>query len=262
MKIELVKKKPVSFIYFLAVVIFRDMIQNPFLKFPAQVFDIAALIDDVDLDIASNNEVLTISIDSATVAGDVVVDDAAKEITYTPQENWNGEFVITYRVTDDAGLFATNTITITVNPQDDNPTAVADTAETNEDAAVTIDVLDNDSDTDSNASINLGPGANDGTLNITLVDGQDITTGAVDVGNGTVTLTSVAGEDHLIFTPDADFNGTESFTYTVSNNDNNTAQATVNVTIKQVNDNPVAVNDSATTTEDNAVTFNIIQNDA
>ena len=61
------------------------------------------------------------------------------------------------------------------------------------------------------------------------------------------------------FTPDADFNGADSFTYTVQDNGTTngapirkTATATVNVTVTEVNDAPTAVNDTTTVAEDSA----------
>ena len=59
---------------------------------------------------------------------------------------------------------------------------------------------------------------------------------------GTVTQSG----DDLIYTPDPDFNGTDSFDYTIDDGNGGTATAYVNVTVTSVNDVPVAVNDSAT----------------
>ena len=237
----------------------------------AQTFDVdfdgLDLIDDIDLDVLANGEELTVSIDSATVIGDVALDTDTNVITYTPQANWNGEFVITYRVTDKAELYDTATITITVNPVEDNPTAVNDSTTTDEDNDVTIYVLTNDSDIDSDTTLNKDAAAiNDDVplLNITHVDATAITVGnPVDVGNGMVALVEVANEnDRLVFTPDADYVGTESFAYTIENEDGNTANADVGVTVESVNDAPVAVDDTAETDEDTPITFSIIGNDS
>ena len=62
-------------------------------------------------------------------------------VTFTPKTDFNGDFVITYRVTDKAGAWAENTITVTVAPVEDDPTAVNDTGiSVAEEATVTIDV--------------------------------------------------------------------------------------------------------------------------
>ena len=52
------------------------------------------------------------------------------------------------------------------------------------------------------------------------------------------------------YTPNANFNGTDSFTYTASDGTADSNVATVTITVDAVNDAPVAVNDAATTDED------------
>ena len=86
------------------------------------------------------------------------------------------------------------------------PEAEDDSAETDEDIAVTVDVLDNDSDP----------------------DGDDLTVDSVtQPAHGTVTNN---GTD-VTYTPDDDYSGFDSFTYTVSDGNGSTDTATVNVTV-------------------------------
>ncbi|OOC11734.1 hypothetical protein BM451_20070, partial [Dickeya dadantii] len=66
----------------------------------------------------------------------------------------------------------------------------------------------------------------------------------------------------LTYTPNANFNGSDTISYTVSDGHGGTATATVAVTITPVNDAPVAANDSATTAEDTPVTVNVLSNDS
>ena len=56
------------------------------------------------------------------------------------------------------------------------------------------------------------------------------------------------------YTPDANYFGPDSFTYTIGDGNGGTATATVNVTVTTVNDNPVADADGATVAEDSGVT--------
>jgi large repetitive protein len=64
--------------------------------------------------------------------------------------------------------------------------------------------------------------------------------------NGSVTFTATG----VSYTPNANYFGADSFTYTIGDGNGGSATATVNVTVTNVNDNPVAVTDSATVAED------------
>ncbi len=64
------------------------------------------------------------------------------------------------------------------------------------------------------------------------------------------------------YTPDADFFGTDSFTYTICDGNGGTDTATVNVTVTNVNDDPVANDDTATVAEDSgANAIDVLAND-
>src|SRR5207253_254860 len=117
------------------------------------------------------------------------------------------------------------------------PTAVNDSATTAEDTSVTINVRGNDSDVDAD------------TVNVSAV-----TQGT----NGSVVLNA---DGTVTYTPALNFNGTETFTYTISDG-HLTATATVTVTVTAVNDAPTAVNDTTTTNEDTAATINVRGNDS
>ena len=108
----------------------------------------------------------------------------------------------------------------------DAPTTAADTVAATEDSAVTFDVRTNDSDADGDA------------LTVTAINGTAITaTTPVTIANvGTVALNA---NGTLTFTPVANFNGSPSFAYTVSDGRGGTATGTANVTVAAVNDAPV-----------------------
>jgi hypothetical protein len=118
------------------------------------------------------------------------------------------------------------------------PVATADVGVTSEDVAVAIDVLGNDTD----------------------LDGDVLSVASVSQGaNGAV---SINGDGTVQYTPDADFNGVDSFTYDVSDGNGGTDTGTVNVTIGAVNDAPVAVEDGALTDTDVAVDIDVLANDS
>jgi len=157
-------------------------------------------------------------------------------VSYTPNSNFFGTDSFTYTISDGNGGTDTATVNITVTNVEDAPDAVDDTAVTNEDTAVNINVLSNDSD----------------------VDNDSLTVSAVTQGaHGSV----VNNGADVTYNPAANFNGADSFTYTISDGNGGTATATVSVTVNSVNDNPVAVNDSASTNEDNSVTIDVVAND-
>ncbi|HEU5035894.1 MAG TPA: Ig-like domain-containing protein [Nocardioides sp.] len=85
------------------------------------------------------------------------------------------------------------------------------------------------------------------TADDTDPDGDDLTVSAVaGAGHGTVTVVDGA----VRYAPEADFHGTDAFTYTVSDGHGGTDAATVEVTVTAVDDAPVVVDDTATTDED------------
>ncbi|MAS03280.1 MAG: hypothetical protein CL534_01030, partial [Ahrensia sp.] len=120
------------------------------------------------------------------------------------------------------------------------PVAVADQVETQEDTPLTnIDVLANDSDADGD------------TLTID---------GTPTAEHGTVTVNP---DGTLNYTPDADFNGSDTITYSVSDGNGGTATGTVVVTVTPVNDGPVASDDAYTTTAGSALTnLDVLANDS
>ncbi|HWU86634.1 MAG TPA: Ig-like domain-containing protein, partial [Kofleriaceae bacterium] len=153
-------------------------------------------------------------------------------VRFTPAADYNGPASFEYTLSDGATppLTATGLVSITVTPVNDPPVAGNDTATTAEDTPLVIStaaLLANDTDVD-------GP-----SLSISAVGGA--INGTVSLSGGTVT-----------FTPNANFFGTASFTYTVTDG---TAIATgvVTVTVTPVDDAPVAVDDVASVQADTSL---------
>ncbi len=204
---------------------------------------IAVLDNDTDPDGNADIQVDSVTIVTAPTNGEAVA-RADGGVDYTPVANYNGEDSFTYTVNDaSGGISNTATVTVTIKPGDDGaPAAIDDRATTNEDTAVTIPVLDNDTDPDGRADIRPN--------SVTI---------ATDPANGA----AVANADGSVdYTPAANYSGTDSFTYTVKDASGGTSNtATVTVTINATNDPPVATNDTATAVEDTAVTVAVLAND-
>ncbi|MDA8962404.1 Ig-like domain-containing protein, partial [Congregibacter sp.] len=147
----------------------------------------------------------------AVTAGQTIPAADAGNLTYTPNADYFGDDSFSYASVDDDGAQdgTPASVAITVNPENDPPVAVIDAATTNEDTAVDIDVLDNDSDPDG------------GTLSV-------VPDGFTQPSNGTVTVNP---DGTVKYTPNAGYSGPDSFTYTVSDGQGGTDMAAVNLTV-------------------------------
>ena len=117
------------------------------------------------------------------------------------------------------------------------PVAVDDTATTNEDSATDVAAVANDTDVDG------------GALTVTAV---------TDPPHGTATINP---NGTVQYVPDAQYNGADTFDYTVADTTARTDTGSVAVTVTPVNDAPVAVTDTATTPEDTSGLINVLAND-
>jgi len=154
--------------------------------------------------------------------------------TYTPAANYNGPDSFTYEAHDGAGASNVATVNLTVSPVNDAPTAGNDSYSTNEDTPLSIaapGVLGNDTDVDSSA------------LTAVLVTAP---------AHGTLTLSA---NGSFVYTPNANWSGSDTFTYQASDGAATSNLATVDLTVNAVNDAPVANDDNYTTNEDTALTI-------
>ena len=192
---------------------------------------ISPLGNDTELDL--NDSIRLVSV-TQPGNGEVTADDDTGEVTYTPAADYFGEDSFTYVITDTAGEESSATVTVTVAPVNDAPVAIADNYGGNEDQAITVaaatGVLSNDEDVDD-AQADLAATA--GTL--TTAQG------------GSVEMQANGG---FTYTPVPNFNGSDSFTYALTDAAGASAQGTVSLTVDSVNDAPTAVNDSYSSEED------------
>ena len=158
----------------------------------------------------------------------------APNLTYTPNANYNGADSFTFTASDASLTSAPATVSITVNPGNDAPTATPQSVSTTEDTAVSITLTGTDPESDP--------------LTFAVV---------TQPANGT--LSGVA--PNLTYTPNANYNGADSFTFTASDASLTSAAATVSITVNPGNDTPTATPQSVSTTEDTAVSITLTGTD-
>lgn len=171
----------------------------------------------------ADNDALTFAVGTPS-NGTVTVSGATA--TYTPAANFNGTDSFTFTASDGVETSNTATITLTVTPVNDAPTADAKTLTVAEDASGTVTLTGADVDGD----------------NLTFAIATQATNGTATVDGSTAT-----------YTPNADFVGQDTFTYTANDGTADSQPATVTVTITPVNDAPIASDVTAAGEEDTAI---------
>ena len=176
----------------------------------------------------------------ATAQGGTVVMNADGSFVYAPAADYNGPDSFQYTVADGNGGEATGRVAIVVAPVNDAPIAVDDPISGTEDTGVTGNLLANDSDPDADALTVSSTGT------FSTAEG------------GTVTLDA---DGSFNYTPPSDFNGLDTFTYTIADGNGGTATAAARIDLLPVNDAPVAVDDAISATEGVATRGNLLDND-
>ena len=197
------------------------------------ILDLQTLASDVD------GDALNLSVTHPQSGN--LLKNADGSYSYSPTANFNGtdEFTL---IASDGTLSASSTIRLTITAMNDIAVAVNDTAVTDQDKAVNIPVLVNDSDID-----NLD-GGNAGLLARIIAN----------PAHGTVQTNA---DGSLTYTPIAGFYGTDSFTYVANDGIADSNLASVTITVNPTNRPPVANNDSATLNEDGSIVLGILSND-
>lgn len=169
------------------------------------------------------------------------------KLVYTPEPDFNGVVTVTYTVSDNRQVMPeedTAIVTITVEAVNDPPVAGQITVNADENEQILIDGLSNSDDPD------LYDVNSEEALQLVSV---------TNPANGTVTVTG----DTIYYISDIGFDGTDSFSYTISDGDlTSTADIYVNVTDTIPDDHqPVANTDTWVLFEDQHAWLNVIAND-
>lgn len=185
------------------------------------------------------NDNLRVVVVESPANGKLDSDEGASplKVTYTPKSEFSGEDQLSFTVSDGTRTSAPFTVTILVKRVNAPPVAVDDAVTVSEDGSATWDVLGNDADSD------------DALLLLTSVSqpahGSAFSTGSL-----------------VVYTPEPDYTGADSFTYTVSDPMGETATGTITVTVTPVNDPPVAAADVTAVVEDGAAYVAVLTNDS
>jgi hypothetical protein len=165
---------------------------------------IAVLANDTD----SNGDPLTVTAVTQGAHGSVTF--TAGSVSYTPQANYSGSDSFTYTIDDGDSATDTATVSVTVTSVNDIPVAANDAYVMDQDTILTVPVpgvLGNDSDIDGDS------------LSASLV---------TNVAHGTLVLQP---DGSFVYTPDAGYAGTDSFTYTAHDASAGSNNATVSFQI-------------------------------
>jgi hypothetical protein len=192
--------------------------------------DTAAAITLSATDVDSDS--LTYSVVAVPTHG--ALTGTAPNLTYTPTANYNGPDSFTFKANDGLADSTVATVSITVTAVNDAPVALAQSPTTAEDTAKAITLSSTDAETNPRTySVVAGPshGALSGTA------------------------------PNLTYTPVANYNGLDSFTFKANDGTADSNVATVSITVTAVNDAPVAAAQSPTTAEDTATAITLSATD-
>ena len=195
---------------------------------------IAVLANDTD----PESDPLTVTAASVPAAQGTVVVNADNTVTFTPAAGFTGNATISYTISDGTGTSSSTATVGVAAPVNQPPVANPDSTTTPANTAVTIAVLANDTDPES--------------------DPLTVTAASVPAAQGTVVVNA---DNTVTFTPAAGFTGNATISYTISDGTGTSSStATVGV-VAPANDAPVAVADSFAPVEDTPFNGNLASND-
>lgn len=188
-----------------------------------------------------NDPLTVVPAEIVTAGGGSVLLLSNGDFIYSPLENFNGADSFTYTLVDGQGGSDTGTVFLNMIPVNDGPEARDDAFSGDEDAVITGNVL-----ADNGFGVDFD------------LDGDDliVTAGTfATLAGGSVAL---AADGSFTYTPAANFNGPDSFTYTVNDGQGGSATGTAAITVNSVNDGPEARDDRFTGTENIEIEGNLL----
>ncbi|MGB1255822.1 MAG: Ig-like domain-containing protein [Thiolinea sp.] len=203
------------------------------------------MIDVLANDTDTDGDIVTILgyADNSENGGSITEQDG--KLIFTPAQDFTGEDSFVYTITDGNGNQANATVTITVERAGGaGLVAVDDSENTKIDTPVSLNVLANDSDSDGD------------TITIESFDETSTDGGSI-----------VSEDGLLVYTPASGYTGTDTFNYTITDNNGETATATVTINVLDNGDATfVPADDSYTVAPDDLddkaqVNLDVLSND-
>ncbi|XOV79108.1 MAG: Ig-like domain-containing protein [Aestuariibacter sp.] len=194
------------------------------------------LANDTDADLDDRLKVKTIPVEAPASGELTLLEDGS--FSYIPEEDFFGEITFIYEIQDRLRVTSQAQVTLIIEGVNDLPVANDDAYEMDEDTILVADgedipgVLDNDSDADAIE----GDLANEVTVSL-----------LTDVSHGALNLST---DGVFAYQPDENYDGTDQFSYQLTDAAGETATAEVVITIINTNEAPVAVDDAYDVNED------------
>ncbi len=185
-------------------------------------------------DFDENGDTMVVEIVDSTENGTVELAEDGS-FTYTPDPNFYGTDAFTYQISDGAKQSDLVVVELTVTAMADAPQTTGESFLMEEDAVLEIAsdvILSNDFDADGDTSLEI------------VLESQP--------ENGTLEVMDDGG---FRYTPEANFHGTDRFTYRVSDGELLSGIVEAEIVIEAVNDAPVATDDNMETDEGAAIIF-------
>jgi VCBS repeat-containing protein len=157
-------------------------------------------------------------------------------LTYTPDADYFGPDSFTFTVNDGSLTSEPATVTIDILSVNDVPEAFAQSVTVDEDGTVDIVLTGDDLETETPALI-------------FEIDTQPL--------NGNLVLSG----NTATYEPAEDYNGSDSFTFTVNDGEDSSSPALVTITVNPVNDQPIADSASVAVDEDDTVEITLTGSD-
>ncbi len=180
----------------------------------------------------ANSDPLTYHLGTVAPAHGTVTINPNGTFTYTPAADFHGADSFSFYANDGTGNSPEATIAVTITSVNDAPVANAASFSTNEDTPQSGAFTSFDLDAD------------------TMI----FSAGSIAPAHGTVTISP---NGSYVYTPAANFSGTDSFTFKVNDGTVNSADATVTVTVNAVNDLPTVTNGTGTVAENGVLTGSV-----